>query len=95
MKYAGPVWRYTAKTHLNKLEVFQIKVLRIIATLPKVTPIEILHEQTGIETIKIDVRRLTRKLYFKSQFSDTSHIRLLGKNDPIVTDKRNRTLLVG
>jgi hypothetical protein len=44
---------------------FQNKVLRIVTKLPRVMSIEILHEQTGMETIKSHVWKLARKLYFK------------------------------
>jgi hypothetical protein len=81
--YAAPAWGYAAKTHLNKLQIFQNKVLRIITKLPRVTPIDILHEQTGMETIKAHVSRLARKLYSKSQLSDNAHIRQLGQYNPI------------
>jgi hypothetical protein len=83
MTYAAPAWGYAVKTHLSKLQVFQNKVLRIITELSNVTSIEILHEQTGMETIKSHVRKLEQQLYFKSQFNENSQIRQLGQYDPI------------
>jgi hypothetical protein len=62
---------------------FQNKVLRIITKLPRATSIEILLQQTGIETIKHNVRKIALKLYFKSQFSENFQIRQLGQYDPI------------
>jgi hypothetical protein len=46
------VWGYAAKTNINKLQILQNKVLQIITKLPRVTPIETLHKQTGMETIQ-------------------------------------------
>jgi hypothetical protein len=43
MAHASPMWGYAAKTHMNKLQTFQNKVLRIITKLPRVTPILTLH----------------------------------------------------
>jgi hypothetical protein len=60
-----------------------------------VTSIEILHEQTGMETIKSHVRKLAGKLYFKSQYSENAQIRQLGQYDPIFyKHKRPRALLM-
>jgi hypothetical protein len=59
--YAAPAWGYAPKTHFNKLQAFQNKVLQIITKLPRVTPTDILHEQTGMETIKSHVRMLAQK----------------------------------
>jgi hypothetical protein len=48
-----------------------------------------------METMKSYVRKLARKLYFKSQFSDNAQIRQLGQHDPIFDKhKRPRALLV-
>jgi hypothetical protein len=41
LTYVAPAWGYGAKTHVNKLHVFQNKVLIIIIIkLARVTPIE-------------------------------------------------------
>jgi hypothetical protein len=93
--YAAPAWGYAAKTHLSKVQVFQNKVLRIVTKLPRVTSIEILHDQTGMETIKSHVRKLARKLYFKSQYNENAQIRQLGQYDPIFDKHKGpRALLV-
>jgi hypothetical protein len=65
-------WGYAAKSHINKLQLVQNKILRIITKLPRVTPTETLHEQTGMETIQTHISRLATKLYLKSQISDNS-----------------------
>jgi hypothetical protein len=80
--------------HINELQIFQNNVLRIITELPRVPPIETLHEQTGIETIQTHVSRIVTKLYLKSQLSDNPQIRQLGQYNPIHDKhKRPRALL--
>jgi hypothetical protein len=64
---------------INKVHVFQNKVLRNTAGLPRVTLIEILREQTSTEIIQSHVSRLARKLYLKRQLSNKPQIRLLGQ----------------
>jgi hypothetical protein len=56
--------------------------VKIITELPKETP-DILHEQTGMETIKARDSRLAWKLYSNSQLTDNAHIRQLGQYNPI------------
>jgi hypothetical protein len=58
--YAASAWGFATKTHFNKLQVFQNKVLRIITKVPRAMPIEIQHEQTGTETIKTTARASTK-----------------------------------
>jgi hypothetical protein len=66
----------------------------MITKLPRVTPIETLHEQTGIETIQTHVSRIAKKLYLKSQSSENPQIRQLGQYNPIHDKhKRPRALL--
>jgi hypothetical protein len=50
--YGVLAWEYAAKSHLSRLEAFQSKLLRITTKLPRVTSIEIFHDQTGMEAIK-------------------------------------------
>jgi hypothetical protein len=54
------------------MQVFRNKVLRIITKLPKVTSAYFWNYKTGMEKIYIHARKLAQKLYFKSQFSDSS-----------------------
>jgi hypothetical protein len=47
-----------------------------------------------METIKSHVRKLARKLYFKSQLIENSRVRQLGQYDPFFDKhKRQRALL--
>ena len=91
LSYASPAWGYAANTHINKLQTFQNKVLRIITKLPRVTPITTLHEQTGMSSIKSHFKRLARTLYQKSVTSENSQIQALGHYDP-TGDKHLRPL---
>jgi hypothetical protein len=59
--YAAPGWGCAAKTQFNVLEIFQNKVSRIIAKLPRVSPIEITGQNWYVNC-QIRVRRLDCKL---------------------------------
>jgi hypothetical protein len=91
VSYASPAWGYDANTHINKLQTFQNKVLRIITKLPRVTPIATLHEQTGIPLIRSHFKSLARPLYQNSGISENSQIEDLGNYDP-TADKHLRPL---
>jgi hypothetical protein len=80
---ASPVWGYAANTHINKLQTFQKKVLRIITKLPRVTPLVTLHEQTGMSLIKSHIKKLTKAFYQKSAGSENTQIQELGQYDPV------------
>jgi hypothetical protein len=75
LSYASPVWGYTANTYINKLQIFQNKVLRIITKLPRVTPIATLHEQTGMSLIGSHIKRLVRELHQKFVTSEKARFK--------------------
>jgi hypothetical protein len=83
LTYASPVWGYAANTHINKLQTFQTKVLRIITKLPRVTPLVTLHEETGMSLIRSHIKKLMKALYQKSAGSENSQIQELGQYDPV------------
>jgi hypothetical protein len=85
--YASPARGYAAKTHINQLQTFQNKVLRIITKLPIAT----LHEQTGMPLIKSHFKRLARAMYQKCGTSKNSQTQELGHYDP-TADKHLRPL---
>jgi hypothetical protein len=91
LTYASPVWGYAANTHINKLQTFQNKVLRITKKLPRVTPLVTLHEQTGTWLIRSHIKKLTKALYQKSAGSENSQIQELGQYD-LVGNKHLRPL---
>jgi hypothetical protein len=93
MTYACPVWGFAAPSHINKLQTFQNKVLRLITKLPRVAPIVTLHEQTGIPFIHSHIKNLTTVLYLKAAGSTNTHIQELGKYDPSA-DKHPRPLSI-
>jgi hypothetical protein len=69
---------YAPRAHISKLQVFQNKMLGIITKTPRVTPIAILHEQTGMGTVERYVSGLAHKLYLKGQLNDNPKIRHKG-----------------
>jgi hypothetical protein len=60
LSHASPTWGSAANTYIlvNKLQTFQNKVLRIITKLPRVTPIAVLHEQTGMSLIRRHFKKM-------------------------------------
>jgi hypothetical protein len=52
------VWGYEVKTHVNKPQVLQNKILRILMELTLAKTIVRLYEQTDMETIKSHVSRI-------------------------------------
>jgi hypothetical protein len=93
MTYACPVWGFAALTHINKLQAFQNKTLRIITKLPKVTPILTIHEQTHIPFILAYIKSLTTALYLKTPGSANSYIQELGCYSTSA-DKHDRPLSI-
>jgi hypothetical protein len=87
--YASPAWGYVAESYVHKLQTFQNKVLRIITKLPRVTPIDTLHEQTGMSLIKNYIKGIASRLYLKSASSYNCQIQELGQYDPS-NDKYHR-----
>jgi hypothetical protein len=80
--YASSAWGYAAESYVHKLQTFQNKVLRMITKLPRVTPINTLHEQTGMPLIKNYFKGLASRLYLKSASSYNCQIQELGQYDP-------------
>jgi hypothetical protein len=87
--YAYPAWGYAAESYVHKLQTFQNEVLRIITKLPRVTPIDTLHEQTGMPLIKNHIKGLASRLYLKLASSYNCQIQELRQHDPS-NDKYHR-----
>lgn len=65
-----PLNGVTQPVQFNRHQTFQNKVLRTITKLPRVTPTDILPEQTAMETVGSYVTRIASKFYFKYKLSD-------------------------
>jgi hypothetical protein len=73
---------------------FQKNILRMITNLPRLTPTDILHEQTGMEAVSGYVTRIASKFYFKTKFSDDEGARQIGLFSPALDrHKMSRALL--
>ena len=95
LTYVTPAWGHTADAHFNRLDIFQSKVLLKITKLPRVTPIDTLHEQTCKKSVNSYVTK-TAFNYFKNQFSDNEQVRQLGQYNPTHDGhKKPRALLKG
>jgi len=53
---ASPAWGYAAQSYFSTLQMLNNKVLRTITKLPRITQINILHEETGMPLIQITLR---------------------------------------
>lgn len=76
--YAAPMLANCAKTHLNKLQIFQNKCLRMVLSAPYDTRITRLHEQASTPTVIEFIDKLTEKFYSSCEFSPNKLIRELG-----------------
>jgi hypothetical protein len=66
LSYASLARFYATNTHINKLQAFQNKVLRLITKLLRVSQIIALHEEMGMSIIRSHFKRLARAPYQKS-----------------------------
>ena len=66
--YASPILTTIANTHINKLQIMQNKILKMILNLPWYTPTALLHEQNNIELVKDFITRLKEKFIISQQF---------------------------
>lgn len=57
--YDVPIWGNCAKTHINKIKVFQSKILRTISNAPWFVRNEALHTDFKLPTIKEYIQNLT------------------------------------
>lgn len=61
--YGMTVWGYAAKTHLKKLEVFQMKMLRIATKAPWYLRNQQIRRETGIPTIEDYIKTAATKTF--------------------------------
>jgi hypothetical protein len=61
--YAAPAWGHAAKIHINKLQKFQNRVVKIITNCPRYTRLEPLQNSLGIKTINQTITALTQQFY--------------------------------
>lgn len=93
--YACPVWGHAARCHIKKLQIFQNKMLYMITKLPRVTPVNVLHDQTRMETIEEFIKRLSENFYSKCQDHENPLVAELGDyNQQFDKHKRPKWILV-
>jgi len=78
LTYACPVWINAAKTHLNKVQIMQNKILRMVHSAPYSTRISVLHDKFGVPLVLDYMKKLTSNFYDKVQFVDNPLINKLG-----------------
>ena len=94
LTYASPVWGYTEKSKINRLQVFQNKMLRLAARAPRATRLRTLHKELNTPLLKDFMVKLGEKLYRRSPTIDNRLINQLGQYWTVWDrHKRPKTLL--
>lgn len=65
--YASPIWSNCAKTHLNRIQIHQNKILKIMLGLPRRTPTITLHDDTNLELVQNYVIRMRDRFTLNCQ----------------------------
>ncbi|KAL1117202.1 hypothetical protein AAG570_004529 [Ranatra chinensis] len=89
LTYASPVWGYTDRSKINKILVFQNKVLRMVAHAPLATKRTVLHRDLKVPSIKGHIIYLGARFYEKLQSIDNGLINQL-RQRPTSWDKYKR-----
>lgn len=79
--YAAPIWGTAAKSHLNHMQIFQNKVLRIILRADRYAPITDMHEVLEIEPIVKMIKIMAEQLYNTSKNAENPLVNALGRYD--------------
>ena len=90
LTYASAVWGGTSKTNLDKIQIIQNKVLRLVTGAPIFTKNSLIHRELEIETTEEFIARLARKFYEKASNSDYDVIKSLGDYEYDKRDKYRR-----
>jgi hypothetical protein len=93
MIYACPAWKFTAYSHLLKLQRLQNRVLRTTGKLPRRTPTRTLHHAFQIPYIYDYITEIWRKQAEAIQTRDNVNVRNTGKNE--VQHKKQKRLKLG
>jgi hypothetical protein len=78
MTYACPVFSNCAKSHMQRLQIFQNKCLRMALNAHYRTRVSNLHHKTRIPMIRSFVDRLTERFYKKCAYSTNKLVSRLG-----------------
>ena len=65
--YAAPIWGHCAKTHINKIQVFQSKILRTISNAPWFIRNEALHIDFRVPSIKDYIKTSYDQFYWPTK----------------------------
>lgn len=80
--YACPVFSLASKTHINKIQIFQNKCIRIILNKSRYTRIQDLHDETNIMLIKEKMLEISKKFFniIVKKLPETENIGQLNKD---------------
>ena len=77
VNYAMPVWGTCSKCHIQKLQVIQNRLLRVILNAPYDSRIRDLHRATGCKTVEARIEEAIEKFIESSNSSEYPLIRAL------------------
>lgn len=81
--YASPVWSRISKCHINKLQILQNKILRVILNKKRRFPVADLHQEAEIPLIKDVLYERAQKFYGKQvkKIEETNHLGTLNPDN--------------
>jgi len=89
--YASPIWSCCANSHLNKIQIFQNKILRIITDAPWFVRNKALHKDLNIPTIDEHLNHLANRFFHSlTKSNGAAHYNLVERPPKIRRLKRGR-----
>jgi hypothetical protein len=78
MLYASPVWKHASKTHIQKIQILQNKILKLINYLPRLYPTRSLHDDTGYLLVPDLLNQYHNRFLNSCRLSEFTLIEALG-----------------
>mgnify|MGYP002716494189 CR=1 FL=1 len=85
MTYAGGIWKFAAKTHKNKLQVLQNKILRTISGFSLDTKIIQLHEDLEVDMLDEHLSQLQNNMWSRIREHGAEIIKTIG-SEPLLSN---------
>jgi len=94
MKYlwviASLIWDSCVKSHLNKIQIYQNKILRIITDAPWFVRNKVLHNDLKIPTIDEHINHIANRFFHSLTYSNGAAHYNLNKSSPKIRRLRRR-----
>jgi hypothetical protein len=81
MTYACPAWKFTADTHLRKLQYLQNKVLRTTGNFPRCTPVREMHMAFHLPCVYDYMTKLCRQQAAVILNHDNENVRYIRQDE--------------